>query len=90
MPFRSTLDFYNEFKTSKIADGLDLDFIPKLTTFKTITKDKKQQLPCELRYLRCKGAHASCEICVNAAKLLENRSKRLDHQGKTTEHDYFD
>lgn len=36
----------------------------------------QQTSDTELRFLRCKGAHASCELCLNAAKLLEARGKR--------------
>ena len=82
LPFRSTLDFYNEFQSSFVAEGFAADLLPGKTTFKTVVRDKQHMLPCELRFLRCKGAHASCEICVNASKLLENKSKKLDKEGK--------
>lgn len=87
LPFRSVLDFHKEFIACKLADGVAEDFLPKIGTFKDVFKDKEMKLPCALRFLRCKGAHASCEICMNAAKLLENRSKRLDLQGNITEQD---
>ena len=82
LPFRSVMDFHKEFIVCKTSDGMTEDFLPKIGTFKHVFQDKEKKLPCELRFLRCKGAHASCEICVNASKLLENRSKRLDHMGK--------
>lgn len=82
LPFKSGLDFYKEFLNYHIDEGFDPDKLPGKTTFCNVLADKKMRLPCELRLLRCKGAHASCEICVNASKLLENRSKNLSKRGK--------
>jgi len=36
----------------------------------------------ELRYLRCKGSHASCEVCLNASAILEDRSIRFGPEGR--------
>lgn len=58
---------------------------------RSATNDKKQlsnendisRKDFELRFLRCKGSHASCEVCLNAASILEDRSFGLGEKGKS-------
>lgn len=82
LPYRSAEDYYKEFVTTKTSEGWSPDTLPSRCTFLKVLQDKQNRLPCVLRFLRCKGAHASCDICVNASKLLENRNKKLDQKGK--------
>ena len=44
-------------------------------------KERKNQ-QFELRYLRCKGSHASCEVCLNASAILDDRSIRFGPDGR--------
>lgn len=83
LPFASVEDFYKEFQNIKLSEGFSVDKLPGRTTFKKVLLDKKDELCCELRYLRCKGAHATCEICSKAAQLLDDKSRKLTKEGKT-------
>ena len=82
LPYRSAEDYYKEFVTTKTSEGWTPEKLPSRSTFIKVLQDKYHKLPCVLRFLRCKGAHASCDICVNASKLLENINKKLDQAGK--------
>ncbi len=82
LPFKSAKCFYAEFVAYYVAMGYSTDALPSMSTFKIVLQDKENLLPCELRMLRCKGAHASCEVCLNASKLLENKNRKLDQKGK--------
>lgn len=86
LPFRSLEDFYKEFQSIKSSEGLSSDKIPGRTTFQNVMLDKKKQLGYELRYLRCKGSHATCEVCSKAAILLDDKHKVLDKEGKINEY----
>ena len=82
LPFKSAKCFYAEFVAHYLTMGYSTDALPSVSTFKYVLQDKDNLLPCELRMLRCKGAHASCEVCLNASKLLENKNRKFDQRGK--------
>lgn len=84
LPFRTLDCFYKEMKATMIDRGYTEQNIPRETTFRRAFKhyNTSSNCRCKTRWLRQKGSHATCEVCINCSKLLQERGKRFNEPMK--------
>lgn len=84
LPFKTNICFLKEMELHYVERGLSIESLPSYSVFCRAYDDynSSPNCKCKTRFLRDKGAHATCEVCINCSKILQEKGKRFGSKGK--------